>query len=318
MTYGPHNPGATYVTHDYPEHGFDTGEVMLNYATTGSPENPALLLIPAQGESWWGYEAVMKLLEDDFEVFAVDLRGQGRSTRTPGRYTLDNMGNDLVRFISGRIRRPVIACGLSSGGVIAAWLSAYAPPGVLRAAYYEDAPLFSSEIRPAYGQGMNQVIGPWFELMNKYLGDQWSVGDWPGLKKALHTDLPPVLARGLAAMGDFFGGDEPPQTFKEYDPEWARAFASGSASAAVDHARMLAAVKVPVLFTHHFHHVDEESGRLQGAISDLQVRQARRLITEAGQRFDYHSFPTAGHVMHGSDPQLYNRTLREWIATLDA
>lgn len=277
-----------------------------------------MLLIPAQGESWWGYEAVMKLLGNDFEVFAVDLRGQGRTTRTPGRYTLDNMGNDLVRFISGRIRRPVIACGLSSGGVIAAWLSAYAPPDMLRGAYYEDAPLFSSEIQPAYGQGMNQVLGRWFALMNKYLGDQWSVGDWPGLKKALHTDLPPALARGLASMGDFLSGDEPPQTFKEYDPEWARAFASGSAGAAVDHARMLAAVKVPVLFTHHFHHVDEESGRLQGAISDLQVRQVRRLITEAGQRFDYHSFPTAGHVMHGSDPELYTRTLRDWISTLDA
>ena len=41
----------------------------------------------------------MPLLAEHFQVFAVDLRGQGRSTRTPGRYTLDNMGNDLVRFI---------------------------------------------------------------------------------------------------------------------------------------------------------------------------------------------------------------------------
>jgi pimeloyl-ACP methyl ester carboxylesterase len=73
-----------------------------------------------------------------------------------------------------------------------------------------------------------------------------------------------------------------------------------------------------VLFTHHFHKVDEESGRLQGAISDLQVRHMRELITGAGQRFDYRTFPDVGHVMHGSDPQLYSRTLREWIATLAA
>jgi hypothetical protein len=79
---------------------------------------------------------------------------------------------------------------------------------------------------------------------------------------------------------------------------------------------MLAAVKVPVLFSHHFHQVDEETGRLQGAISDLQVRKARELITAAGERFDYKEFPKAGHVMHSSDPQLYARTLTEWAATL--
>ena len=43
------------------------------------------LLIPGQTESWWGYEQAMPLLAERFQVFAVDLRGQGRSTRTPGR-----------------------------------------------------------------------------------------------------------------------------------------------------------------------------------------------------------------------------------------
>src|SRR5690242_7242144 len=125
MRYGPDNPDTTYVPHAYPEDLFDTGEVRLNYATAGSADRPALLLIPGQTESWWGYEEAMGLLADDFEVFAVDLRGQGRSTRTPGRYTLDNFGNDLVPFVGGRIGRPTIVSGLSSGGLLAAWLSAY-------------------------------------------------------------------------------------------------------------------------------------------------------------------------------------------------
>ena len=81
--YGPHNPQETYVPHRYPEQLFDTGEVSINYATGGGPESPALLLIPGQTESWWGYEAAIDLLKDDFQVFAVDLRGQGRSGRTP-------------------------------------------------------------------------------------------------------------------------------------------------------------------------------------------------------------------------------------------
>src|SRR5215471_7381758 len=162
--YGPHNPDETYIAHEFPEQLVDLGEVQMNYATLGDESSPALLLIPGQTESWWGYEAAMPRLAERFEVFAVDLRGQGRSSRTPGRYTLDLIGNDLVRFIDGVIGRPAIVASLSSGGVIAAWLSAYARPGQVVGAYYEDPPLFSSEVRPAVGQGIRQAIGPIFAL----------------------------------------------------------------------------------------------------------------------------------------------------------
>ncbi|WP_328469504.1 alpha/beta fold hydrolase [Streptomyces sp. NBC_00448] len=110
----------------------------MNYATLGDPSLPALLLVPTQSESWWGYERAMPLLAEHFQVFAVDLRGQGRSTWTPGRYTVDVMGGDLVRFIDLAIDRPVIVSGMSSGGVLAAWLSAYGKPGQIRAAVYEE------------------------------------------------------------------------------------------------------------------------------------------------------------------------------------
>ena len=151
VKYGPDNPDVTYVPHKYEEKMFDIGEIMMNYAVAGSSDNPAILLIPAQTESWWGYEQVMERLENNFQLYAVDLRGQGKSSRTPGRYTLDNMGNDLVRFITLVIMRPVVVCGLSSGGVLSAWLSAYAPPGTVRGAYYEDPPLFSIELTPEIG-----------------------------------------------------------------------------------------------------------------------------------------------------------------------
>ncbi|MEV6923697.1 alpha/beta hydrolase [Dactylosporangium sp. NPDC051485] len=311
MRYGPETPDETYVSHAFDEASFDTGEVTINYAVAGDPDRPALLLVPAQTESWWGFEQAMTLLADDFQVFAVDLRGQGRSTRTPGRYTIDNFGNDLVRFIAGRIARPTIVSGTSSGGVVSAWLSAYAPPGMIRAACYEDPPLFASEIDPAYGPSLRQGLGPMLALLNKYLGDQWSIADWPGLCAAARNELPPFMS-GILGID----GDTPPQRLKEYDPEWGRAFATGTVSASCDHERMLSAVKVPVLFTHHFRRIDESTGALQGAISDLQARRVGELVSAAGQRFDYRSFPQAGHLMHALDPALFVTTLREWMATL--
>ncbi|HEY5209354.1 MAG TPA: alpha/beta hydrolase [Stellaceae bacterium] len=305
--FGPDHPDETYIAHHYLEQIADLGEVGMNYAVAGADTAPALLLIPGQTESWWGYEPAMQLLEGDFRAYAVDLRGQGRSTRTPGRYTLDNWGNDLARFIERVIKRPTIVAGLSSGGVLTAWLSAYAPPGLVRAAYYEDPPLYSSEVSPACGHSIRQSgIGNIFQLFGKYLGDQWSVGDWAGMVAAARA----VIPKEALAMAGF--GETPPQNLKEYDPEWAHAFWTGSGTVACDHDRMLKQVKVPVLFTHHFRAIDDKTGMLQGAISDAQINRVRAHIEGAGRPFVYHSFPTMGHQMHRIDPALYVATLKEW------
>lgn len=313
--YGPDNPDITYIPHRYAEHLIDLGEVQLNYACTGDPSLPVLLLIPGQTESWWGYEATMPLLDQHFQVFAVDLRGQGRSSRTPGRYTWDNLGNDLIRFIAFRIRRPTVVAGLSSGGVLSAWLSAYAPPGMLRGALYEDPPLFGSELAPECGPGMRQGLGPYFALLSKYLGDQWSIGDWEGFLAAGATaDLTPMVkvrTNALAAAGGAV-----PQNLKEYDPEWGRATSSGSLSGGCDHGRMLRQVRCPVLLTHHAWEIDEATGNLNGALSGLQARRVQELVAAAGQPIRYEVFPTMPHNMHRADPERYARVLLDWASGL--
>jgi len=310
--FGPDQPEATYVPHAFPERTCDTGEVALNYAVAGTEDKPALLLIPGQSESWWGYEQALPLLAEHFQAFAIDLRGQGRSTRTPGRYTLDNMGNDLVRFIDAAIGRPVVVSGLSSGGVLSAWLSAYAKPGQLRGAHYEDPPLFASERDTTCAPSIRQGVGAMFALWSKYLGDQWSVGDWDAMVAAAPREVPAWMAPLFSRMA----GAEPPQNLREYDPEWARAFWNGTVAASCDHARMLSKVKVPVLMTHHFRRVDESTGALMGALTDVQAARARELITAAGQPFDYTSLPTMGHSLHGQDPRQFTTILAEWAAKL--
>ena len=308
--FGPDHPDDTYVAHALPEQVVDLGEVQLNHVAVGDPSAPALLLVPGQTESWWGYESALPLLAEHFQAFAVDLRGQGRSTRTPGRYTLDNMGNDLVRFIDEVIGRPTIVSGLSSGGVLAAWLSAYAKPGQVVAAHYEDPPLYASQVEPAVGQGIRQAIGAVFRLWSTYLGDQWQIGDWEGARAAAADALPGWLAAVFQMPA------EPPQHLREYDPEWGRAFWTGSVAASCDHDQLLRHVKVPVLFTHHFRQVDATTGLLMGASSDVQAARVQELLAAAGVPVDYRSFETMGHSMHGQDAQLFVDTLLDWTATL--
>lgn len=295
----PYRPD--FVPHAYAEQTADLGEVTMNYVTAGDPAKPALLLIPGQTESWWGYEAAIKLLEPDFQVYAIDLRGQGRSTWTPGRYTLDNLGNDLVRFIATVIRRPVVTSGCSSGGVLSCWLSAYALPGQVRGAVLEDPPLFASELTPACGPSIRQSIaGPIFERMAAHLGPQWSLGNFAQMRGGT----------GPAGAADA------PQNLKEYDPEWGRAFFEGTVAASCRHDRMLASVKTPILLTHHARQTNEATGLLIGALTDLQARRAGDMIREAGQPFTYTSLPDAAHAMHASEPQRFATVVGDWAKGL--
>ncbi|SFP70333.1 alpha/beta fold hydrolase [Actinomadura madurae] len=302
-----------FVPHAFPEKQVDLGEITMNYAEAGSPENPALLLLPEQTGSWWSYEPSIGLLAEHFHVFAVDMRGQGRSTWTPRRYSLDNFGGDLVRFISLVIGRPLIVSGCSSGGVMAAWLSAYSMPGQIRGAICEDPPLFASELTPSSGHGIRQhEAGGMFEAWNRYLGDQWSVGDWDGLTRAIDDSASAVTSAML-----FPDPSRPPQNFKEYDPEWARAFYEGTVAVNCPHDIMLRQVKTPVLITHHQRHEDPETGVLSpGALSVAQAMKAKELIESAGRRCDYQDHPTALHMMHQFDPELFTKVVVEWAATL--
>ena len=72
-----------------------------------------------------------------------------------------------------------------------------------------------------------------------------------------------------------------------------------------------------MLFTHHFRMIDEATGALMGAISDLQVARVRELVTEAGNAVRVRLVSrTMRHSMHGQDPQLYVDTLSEWARGL--
>jgi pimeloyl-ACP methyl ester carboxylesterase len=310
-----------FSEHGFPEQIVDLGEIRMNYAVAGDPEGPALLLIPGQTESWWGYQEAMHLLAEKYRVYAVDLRGQGRSTWTPGRYSLDLFGNDLVRFIDRVIDRSVVVSGLSSGGVIATWLAAFAAPGQIRAAILEDPPLFASETTPAVGQSIRQgIAGPMFGHMYKWLGPQWSIGNEDGFRAAVRGDAPSWTMGAFAAASAALHGQLPApgqqRSLREYDPEWGDAFYSGRVGLTCDHENMLSHVKVPVLFTHHFHFTDPSTGNLLGASSDHQVEYARQLIEGAGNSFTYKPFPTMPHSMHGHDPATYVATVNEWLDAL--
>lgn len=72
----PAQRSELFVKHAYQEHAVNLGEVVMNYVVSGQATSPPLLLIPGQTESWWGFEKAIALLDKEFQVFGVDLRGR--------------------------------------------------------------------------------------------------------------------------------------------------------------------------------------------------------------------------------------------------
>jgi len=103
----------------FAHHVVDTGEVEIGYSV-GSGNGPAMLLLHGNSSRRDSFLNVAGLLSESYKVFAMDTRGHGFSSHTPGQYTTPNMVRDVVFVLRNVIKEPAIVWGHSMGGGIAA------------------------------------------------------------------------------------------------------------------------------------------------------------------------------------------------------
>lgn len=80
--------------------------------------NKTLLLLHGNGEDHSIFDELCKSLEKDFDIYAIDSRGQGLSA-TPKEYHYEDMANDVLNLISSLSLTSVSVLGFSDGGIIA-------------------------------------------------------------------------------------------------------------------------------------------------------------------------------------------------------
>jgi pimeloyl-ACP methyl ester carboxylesterase len=307
----------------YVERRFRIGEVELNYAE-GPDHGPPLLLIPGQTMSWHSYVRVLPVLAKDHHVFAVDIRGHGESSWTPGDYTWDSVGTDLLALLREVIGKPTIVSGNSSGGVLAVWLAAHAPElvaGILP----EDPPLFSSEwprIRGGWVWGFFDRVSRLVpvekprDLVPVFDGFEVPrAGNKPVMK------FPTWAARsmGLVLRLWQWWNPRPPldvwifpdpvrlllRALSTWDPRFTRGCADGTFLQGVSHAEWLRQVRCPAHLIRAHWFETKELG-LVGAMNDDDVRRAR----EAAPHMSFLDL-SSGHVIHLEQPRLWLRELRK-------
>lgn len=104
----------------------------LHHVLDGSADAPAVVLLSSLGTTHEMWEPQVAPLSERFRVVRNDRRGHGRSPAVDGPTRLDDLGADLVELLDELGLERVSLCGLSLGGLEAAWLALNRPERVDR------------------------------------------------------------------------------------------------------------------------------------------------------------------------------------------
>lgn len=179
----PHRDG---IGGDMPQEKiFDTGKVKINYLDSGFPSAEPLVMLHGGAWRWQEYLSLIPSLSQRWHVYAMDLRGNGRSGWVAGHYRLEDFAEDIVTFLR-QLNAPAVLVGHSLGGAIALMATARCPEKV-KALIIEDAPL-DLDTYKKFVDSSRDMFGLWLDLkksaasekeLSLALADRYK--DYPGL-----------------------------------------------------------------------------------------------------------------------------------------
>jgi pimeloyl-ACP methyl ester carboxylesterase len=124
----------------FSERHFDATEVVIFYVQ-GPPNGAPVVLLHGVSSRWQPFRPILPVLAEKYQVYALDLRGHGRSSHTPGAYNLDDFTRDVYQFLIHQIQAPAVIYGHSLGALVSINLAAQQPQ-MVRALILGDPPLY--------------------------------------------------------------------------------------------------------------------------------------------------------------------------------
>ena len=144
----------------------------LHYRMDGTRGKPVLVLSNSLGTDLDMWSPQMDALRPHFCIVRYDTRGHGQSSATPGPYTVEQLGRDVVALLDHVEADRAAFCGLSLGGVTGQWLGAHAPGRLTRLVLANTAPkigtpeVWKQRIATVEAKGMSAIsdalVGRWF------------------------------------------------------------------------------------------------------------------------------------------------------------
>lgn len=195
------------------ERTFNTEQVSLNYVEKGVSDI-SILLLHGGSSRWQTFRDIIDDLSVDFHVYALDLRGHGKSGRKENNYKIQDYIPDVKEFIEKRIKKPAIIIGHSLGGMIAIMLAAYYPSKV-KALIVGDSPI-SLDILRNHSESQKEMTILWREW-----SENSSLGEIVKKLKAMQVPVPG--GERTISAAEAYGEDHPwfefmAENLKQNDP----------------------------------------------------------------------------------------------------
>lgn len=97
--------------------------ISMSYIEAGPEDAPVLILLHGYTDSSLDWSQVIPYLEDDFHIYALDLRGHGGSEAPECCYTIPDMAYDVVAFMDALDIPKASVAGFSMGSLVAQGLA---------------------------------------------------------------------------------------------------------------------------------------------------------------------------------------------------
>ena len=171
-----------------PERIFHAKAVKLNYLDHGASSGQPLVMLHGGAWRWQEYLSLIPTLGRRWHVYALDLRGNGRSGWVPGKYRLEDFAEDNTEFVR-RLKAPAVVAGHSLGGAVALMVAARSP-GKIKGLIIEDAPLRLENYRKVVDSSRD-MFHLWLRLKKSARSEQAlalaladAFKDYPGVTSA--------------------------------------------------------------------------------------------------------------------------------------
>lgn len=269
----------------------------------GSPTKPPLLLIHGFGASTDHWRKNIADLEKDFQVYAIDLLGFGRSSKPDWVYSGQLWEEQLSTFIEEVVGQPVVVAGNSLGGYAALCVAGNHPKLVRGVVLLNSAGPFSDGETPEKTPSSPTLKERFQKAVRTILLQPWSsflLFQYVRRKSMIRRTLKQVYLDQSAVTDQLVEDIYRPSC----DRGAAKVFASVFKSPKGDKVdQLLERMSAPLLLLW-----GEGDPWMDTKARSRQFHQYYSQISE--------HFLQAGHCPHDEVPEQVNAKIKDWILTV--
>jgi 3-oxoadipate enol-lactonase len=118
----------------------ESKDLRMYYELDGLAGAPALVLSNSLGTNLSLWDPQLSVFAKTFRLLRYDSRGHGQTSATPGEYSVEMLGRDVLQLLDALSLQRVNFCGLSIGGMTGMWLAVNAPQRLDRIVLSNTAP----------------------------------------------------------------------------------------------------------------------------------------------------------------------------------